>query len=132
MNKGVHVVRNKQVYNLKFLDKGLRRYLEEKSGHPLTKIRLMVETPSFARWMLEGIEDKNYGYRKVGSLFQELCPLLGSLWGGDLLRICRKVDSNYLILDFKRKDDLFRTFTEGELREMGRDSLNKAEYIKIL
>lgn len=131
MNTGTHVVRNKQVYNLRLLDRGLRKYLEEKSGHSLTKIRLVCETPSFARWQLEGIQDRNYGNIKVGSLFQELCPQLGCLFEGDLLRVCRKVGSKDLFLDFRKKEDLFRHFQEEDFKRLT-GTANPATFIRIL
>ena len=132
MNTGTHVVRNKQIYNIKFLDKGFKKFLEQKSGHPLTKLRLIVETPSFTRWMLEGIQDKNYGNYKEGSLFQKMRKELGNLFQGDLLRVCKKVDNVNLILDFRKKEDIFRRFKDSDFNLTDMNDSFTPEYITIL
>lgn len=113
MNKGVHVVRNKVVYNIKNLDKRFLEYLQQKSGRKLTKLRLLEDTPTLARWELQGIKDINYGYRKVNCLFEELRPQLHELFQEDILQVGRGTDKS-LILDLRRKEDLFRTFTDEQ------------------
>ena len=113
MNKGVHVVRNKEVYNLKFLDKRFRAFLEERSGKRLTKLRLLEENPILARWKLEGIKDINYGNYKVGCLFEELRPVFHELFQEEIIQVGRASDRS-LILDLRRKEDLFQSFTDEQ------------------
>lgn len=113
MNTGNHVVKNKKVYNLKFLDKRFRAFLEEKSFRKLTKIRLLQDVPGLARWNLEGIKDVNYGNYKIGGLFEELRPVFHELFGEEIIQVGRAFDRS-LILDLRRKEDLFQSFTDEQ------------------
>ena len=105
----------KTVYNKRDLCPRLVSYLEKWSGGTLTKVRLLVPNeeypaPGWWRWKLEGITDVSYSNNtgnKLSTLFSALRLPLQSFYKDSLLRVCKEIGSNDLILDVSNEDSLF-------------------------
>lgn len=115
MNNGTHIVKNKKVYAVRDLCRPLQRYFINRGG--LTKLRLKTpEGADFVRWEIEGPKDVIGGIYGKSCRFQEMARELKAIFGEDLVRVCRLVQSKHLVLDMKTHESIFRKDI-GELTE---------------
>lgn len=106
MNTGEHIVKNKKVYAVRHLCRPLQRYFLTRGG--LTKLRLKMEEPDFVRWEIEGPKDVVGGVYGTSSRFQEMARELKAIFGEDLVRVGKNMNSKHLVLDFRKLEDIFR------------------------
>lgn len=117
----------KECYNILYLPRPFREFLEQSTSGKLTKIRLLfpneecpLENPPFWRFRLEGIRDLNLGYRRISTRFREIGPTIQAAYPTTLIRICKEVGWQDLVLDFSEEEALFKGFSEeGFNRSVG-------------
>lgn len=67
-----------------------------------------MEEPDFVRWEIEGPKDVVGGVYGKSSRFQEMARELKAIFGEDLVRVGKNMNSKHLVLDFRRLEDIFR------------------------
>lgn len=99
-------------YNVKKIDQGFRKWLEEFSGCELTGITLLLSPTmnpqvNFWRFELEGIKDTETKIHLRKNPFTKFIPPLRYAWQDKIIRVCQSVNSPFLIIDLISEDALY-------------------------
>lgn len=107
MNNGTHVIKNKKVYAVRDLCRPLQRYFINRGG--LTKLlQVTPEGADFIRWEIVGPKDVIRGVYGESSRFKEMARELRAIFGDDLVRVCKQMQSKHLMLDMRNLESIFR------------------------